>query len=181
MPLYRCGLKHDRSLATLSQNWIDKLGALWHTCQSICAACTRLVVTHSNTLGSHMQCKQVLCFCSLEHTHHHHHIKTSALWVPMQDNHCSSSPPFLPQLLAVFLHIIRPSLPFPPSLPSFSSFASYCLPAVLISAPLIFQPMNWSHRLYHSYCRLQPSLFVCSIFSTLSSSLRLSTDPLTGM
>lgn len=80
--------------------------------------------------------------------------KISTLYVPMQDNN-SSLPP------------IRLSLPLPPSLSSFFSFVSYCLPAVLISAPLIFQPMNWSSWLYHSYYQLQPSFYLCSIFLPL--------------
>lgn len=45
-------------------------------------------------------------------------------------------------------------------------FLSYCLPATLTTASLVYQPMNWSHWLDRSYYRQQPSL-ICVPFSSL--------------
>ena len=183
--LHACCIDVDRSLTTLSQTWINNLLTLWRTHDSICAECHMLVGTRTNSLGAHTHDPSrpdvYTTTHSCLHKHTHHHIKITALWVPMQDNNSSSSLVFSLNCLQFFftpsVHL-SPSLA--PSLPSFFSFVSYCLPAVLISAPLIFQPMNWSHWLYHSHCQLQPSLIYVPFFS-LSSSLSLSTVPLTGM
>lgn len=163
---------HDTRLTTLPQTQIQEMThSVRHVVIHMC--CMHMLV------GIHaIQTSLFQHSCMHKHTHHHR-IKISAL--PMQDNNCSSPPFFSLNCLQFFFSPSVHLSPFPPpSLPSLLSFVSYCLPAVLISAPLIFQPMNWSHWLYHCYCRLQPSLIYVPFFS-LSSSLSLSTVPLTGM
>ncbi len=130
----------------------------------MCAACHLLLWTRECAGCTRTnQADLVFLNNSINKLSLHHHIKSVLCKYP-------------------FRIITAPPLPLPPSaVCGFSSrhasispspLLSYCLPAVLISTPLIFLPMNWSHWLYHSHCRLQPFLIYVPFFS-LSLSLTL--------